>query len=240
MVGSLYILYNLSRDPSNYPAFFFSNAIDGIIPYTYTQSSDLAPTAKFILSFLHMHLDCDQLLALRFSEEELKYCINSLKSALDSPDFQADAISVDEFLQILIGATHPSLFTKVKIPFARYLPKKKRKAKSKKSRSIKLGYFDEKMNEVAEELVKNCFSLIDLNIFSLLENILRKEKFQTLACKLLWNLLHHENISTTVLSDHPGIYESLELMKVCKSQDAQLISHCSLWLLGASNKGTCQ
>ena len=177
-----------------------------------------------------MHLNCDQLLALKFEEEELEYCISSLESAINSPGFQADEISVDEFLQILIGATHPSLSAKIKIPSARYLPKKKTKSK-------KLSYFDERMLEVAEELMKNSLNLIDLNIFPLLESILKKEQFQTLACKLLWNLLHHENIRTKVLSDYPGICESLEVMKTSKSADDQLISHCSLWLLGTCNKG---
>ena len=95
------------------------------------------------------------------------------------------------------------------------------------------------MLEVAEELVKNSLHLIesDLNTLSLLESMLKKEQFQTLACKLLWNLLHHESGRTNVSSNYPGICESLEAMKASKSPDVQLISHCSLWLLGACNKG---
>ena len=240
LIGSLFILYNLSRDPTNYPAFLFCNAIDKIIPYTYTESFDLASNAKFILSFLHMYLDCDQLPALKFKEEELENRISSLTTAINSPDFQADGVSVDEFLQILIGATHPSLQSaNIKIPSVKCPPKKKAKSSKAKSESVKLSYFDEKMLEVAEELVKNSLHLIesDLNILSLLESILEKEQFQILACKLLWNLLHHESVRTNISSNYPGICESLEAMKASKSPDVQLISHCSLWLLGACNKG---
>ena len=240
LVGALFILYNLSRDPTNYPAFFFCNTIDEVIPYTYTESSDLASNAKFILSFLHMYLDCDQLPALKFKEEELKHCISSLTTAINSPDFQANGLSVDEFLQILIGATHPSLQSaNIKIPSVKCPPKKKAKSSKAKSESVKLSYFDEKMLEVAEELAKNILHLIesDLNTLSLLESMLKKEQFQTLACKLLWNLLHHESGRTNVSSNYPKICESLEAMKASKSPDVQLISHCSLWLLGACSKG---
>ena len=240
LVGSLFILYNLSRDPTNYPAFFFSNSIDEIIPYTYTESSDLASNAKFILSFLHMYLDCDQLPALKFKEEELEKCINSLTTAINSLDFQANGMSVDEFLQILIGATHPSLqLASKKIPYVKCSPKKKAKSSKAKSESVKLSYFDEKMLKVAEELVTNSLYLIesDFNVLSLLEGMLKKEQFQILACKFLWNLLHHESVRTNVSSNYPAICESLEAMKASKSPDVQLISHCSLWLLGACDKG---
>ena len=238
LIGSLFILYNLSRDPTNYPAFLFCNAIDAIIPYTYTESFDLASNAKFILSFLHMYLDCDQLPALKFKGEELENRISSLTTAINSPDFQADGVSVDEFLQILIGATHPSLQSaNIKIPSIKCPPKKKAKSSKAKSESVKLSYFDEKMLEVAEELVKNSLHLIESDLISLLESILEKEQFQILACKLLWNLLHHESVRTNVSSNYPGICESLEAMKASKSPDVQLISHCSLWLLRACNKG---
>lgn len=240
LVGSLVILYNLSRDPANYPAFFFCNTIDKVIPYTYTESSDLASNAKCILSFLHMYLDCDQLPALKFKEEELEDRISSLTTAINSPDFQTDDILVDELLQILIGATHPSLQSaNIKIPSVKCPPKKKTKSSKTKSESVKLSYFDEKMLEVAEELVKNSLHLIksDLNILSLLESMLEKEQFQILSCKLLWNLLHHESVRINVSSNYPGICESLEAMKASESPDVQLISHCSLWLLGACNKG---
>lgn len=234
---SLFILYNLSRDPTNYPAFFFSNAIDELIPYAHAQSNDLASTAKFILSFLHMHLDCDQLFALKFEEKELEYCVSSLTSAINSTDFQADGISADEFLQVLTGATHPSISVNIiKISPARYIPKKK--ARSSKAKLIEFSYFDEKMIEVAEELMKNSLTLNKLDIISLIEAILKKEQFQMLACKLLWNLLHHESIRTKVLSSYPGIHESLEVIEASNSADNQLISHCCLWLLGACNKGT--
>jgi len=240
LVGSLFILYNLSRDPANYPAFFFCNTIDEIIPYTCIESSDLATNAKFILSLLHMYLDCDQLPALKFKEEELENCISLLMTATNSSDFQANGVSVDEFLQILIGATHPSFLpANIKIPSVKCLPKKKATSNKAKSESMKLSYFDETMLEVAEELVENSLHLIesDLNIFSLLQSMLKKEQFQILACKLLWNLLHHKSARAKVSSNYPGICEYLEAMKGSKSLDVQLVSHCSLWLLGTCNKG---
>ena len=240
LVGSLFILYNLSRDPANYPAFFFCNTIDEIIPYTSIESSDLASNAMYILSLLYTHLDCDQLPALKFKEEELENCISSLTTATNSPDFQANSISVNEFLQILIGATHPSLLSaNIKVPSGKCPPKKKATSSKAKSESVELSYFDEKMLEVAEELVENSLHLIesDHNILSLLQNLLNKEQFQVLACNLLWNLLHHEKVRANVSSNYPGICECLEAMKASKSPDVQLISHCCLWLLGTCNKG---
>lgn len=176
-----------------------------------------------------MHLDCDELFSLKFEDEELEYCVNSLRGAISSPDFKADGISVNEFLQILTGITHPSFSTMIKTSATKAQPKKKEK-------HMILSYFDQRMIEVAEELVKNSYGLIGLNIISLLESILGKNEFQTAACKLLWNLLHQEGIKCKVLSDHSGVCKALEALKTSKVPDDQLSSHCSLWLLGRANE----
>ena len=237
LVGSLFVLYNLSRDITNYPAFFFCNTINEIILYTHIESSDLASIAKYILTYWYMYLDCDQLPALKFTKEEMENCISLLATATNSPDFQANGISVNEFLQILIGATHPSLLSaNIKFASVKFPVKKKGKVKSE---SVKLSYFDEKMLEVAEELAENSLHLIesDLSILSLLQNILSKEQFQIPACQLLWNLLHHKNVRANVSSNFSGICKCLEAMKFSKSSDVQLACHCCLWLLGTCTTG---
>ena len=229
---SLIILFNISRDPKNYPAFFFCNTISELIPYVHAQDFDLASTAKFTLSYLHVHLDCDELLVLKFEDREAEYCIETLKSAIDSPDFKADGMSVFELLEILINMTHPyQSAAEIKISAIKHLSKKEKKP-------VNLSNFDQKMLEAAEELVKNSLSLIHLNIISLLESIFREKKFQAAACKLLWNLLHQENVKKEVLSNHPGICEALDTMKISTAPDDQLSSHCCLWLLESfNNKG---
>lgn len=171
-----------------------------------------------------MNLDCDELLALKFEDEELEYCVNSLRSAISSPDFKADGISV---LHILINITHPSFSTVIKTSASKCQP-------GKKEKQMMLGYFDQRMVEAAEELVKNCYGLIDLDIISLLESILNENEFRTAACKLL---LHQEGIKCRVLSNHSGICKALEALKTSEVPDDQLSSHCSLWLLGKSEKG---
>ena len=165
-----------------------------------------------------MYLDCDELLCLKFEDEELKYCVNSLKSGISSPDFTTDGVSVHELLQILTNVTHPCHFTPLP---TKYQSKKKEK----------LGYFDQRMSEVAEELVENSVGLINLNIIPLLERILTEKKFRNSACILLWNLLHHENIKSKVFFNDQ-ICEVLEEMRSSEEPDDQLSSHCSLWLLG--------
>ena len=227
-MGSLFILFNISRDPKNYPAFFFCDTIRELIPYVHAQEFDLASTAKFTLSSLYMHLDCDELLVLKFEDREAEYCIDTLTSAINSPDFKADGISVFEFLEILTNMTHPYQSTEIKMSAIKHLSKKKEKP-------VKLSYFDQKMVEAAEELVHNSLSLIHLNVISLLESIFKEKKFQGAACKLLWNLLHQENVKKEVLCNHPGICEALETMKISAAPDDQLSSHCCLWLLESSN-----
>ena len=174
-----------------------------------------------------MHLDCDELLVLMFEDKEAEYCVDTLTSAINSPDFKADGISAFEFLEILTNMTHPYQSMEINISTIKH--------PSKKEKPVKMSYFDQKMLEAAEVFVRNSVSLIHLNIISLLENILKEKKFQDAACKLLWNLLHRENVKKEVLSNHPGICEALETIKISAGPDGYLSSHCCLWLLKSSN-----
>lgn len=221
--------FNLSRDVTNYPAFFFCNTTRELLPYVHLQSFDLTSTAKFIMSYLHVHLKCDELHALKFEHEELEYCVNSLASAINSPDFNADGLSVHEFLQILNNVTHPYLSTVMT------------SSGNTKKKGMPVISFDQEIIEAAEGLVKNSLRLIDLNIIPLLVRVVKEKQFQSEAFKLLWNLLHQESIKSKVLSNHPGICDVLNAMATSEAtHDQQLSVQCCLWLLEKNNqKGMC-
>ena len=237
LTHSLFILLNISYNSSNYPAFHFANTVCELVRYIRAPYFIISSTAKFILSNLHEHLDCEQLLTLELEEKEIIYCVQVLKSAITSPDFTTEGFSVHELLQILGNFTHPSYCTvKSSKLSAESHSKKIESHPKKKEKPKKLSYFDQKMLEVAEKLAKNCFILNQFQVIPLLEECLSHSKFQGLACRLLWNLLHQRGIKKEMDSNYPNIYSVLDTMKAfCDSAD-QLICHCCLWLLGKANE----
>ncbi len=185
---------------------------------------DLSSTARFILSCLHRHLDCEQLISLKIKEKEANYCVKSLQNAIVSPDFKADGFAVHELLQILTNLTHPSHSAVIKMIST--------KSHSKKE---KTSYFDQKMLEAAETSEHNCFILNQFKIIPLLDDYIFKEMvFQHQACKLLWNFLHQDGFKDEITSNHSGICESVHhiMQNITSTPDDQLLCHCCLWLLG--------
>lgn len=172
-----------------------------------------------------MHLDCDQLLALKLSEKEAEYCVSTLMDALQSPDFKGDGFSVREILQILTNLTHPA-HTAVELVCG-----------SVTSQTAKLilvpDLFDQKLIIAAMELARNCHYLIDQNIIPVLEGMVGDGKFLSSACRILWHLLHQTGVKNKVA---PGLYEKLEALQEPSLQEEQLSIHCCLWLLGKADE----
>lgn len=234
IMRSLIALLNIAYDPTNYPAFFFSKAIPEIIPYIHVSNFNLASTAKFILSCLHLHLDCDQLLSLRLNKIEAEYCVDTFKGAISSPDFTADGFAAHELLQILRNLTHPCVFFESN-PSATVGKLKTEKEDEK----TKMSYFDCKMCEAAEELMGNCSDFIHFGLVPVLESSLKHEMFRTLACRLLWNLLYQDSVKENISTNYPGIVKLLVAMQDSSLPEDQLLSHCCLWRLGKiDEKGT--
>ena len=224
---SLYSLLNLAYDPTNFPAFYFTEVIPDIIQYVNSPNTDLAITAKFTLSCLHIHLDCDQLMALKLNEKEIEYCVSTLAEALQSPSFKGDGFAAHEILQILTNLTHPSHSTIEAVCAS--MPTQKQKL------IVVPDYFDQKYLEAAMELGKLCHSLVDHGLLQILEGMLREKVFPFSACRVLWHLLHHQGIKNIAL----GLCEILENFQKPSFNQDQFALYCCLWLLGkADKKGT--
>lgn len=228
ILTSLVLLLNISYDQSNYPAFFFAETVDQLIPYVGVDNFDVSSTAKFVLSCLHKFLDCDQLLALRLTEKEAEYCVSTLKNAINSTDFKGGGFSARELFQILDNFTHPSLAFPVINPLSLSPPKKEN------ANAI----FDQKIIEATNILSgTNTSSLGQSEIISLLHYIiLKKEAFQAQACKLLWNLLHHDSFKLKVLTDFPGLCTAIEQAALTSPAGDHLVYHCCLWSLNKANE----
>lgn len=176
---------------------------------------------------MHMHLDCDHLLALKLSDKEAEYCISTLKDALQSPEFKGDGFSVQEILQILMNLTHPS-HTSVELVCE--------SVTSRKGKVILVpDYFDQKLITTAMELASNCRCLIDKNIIPVLKGMVRDKHFLSSVCRILWHLLHQNGIRNKMGT---GLYEMLDTLRDSSLEEEQLSIHCCLWLLGkADEKG---
>lgn len=228
VTSSLFTLLNLAYDPTNYPAFFFSKVIPDILQYVKSPDFDQVSTAKFILSCMHSHLDCDQLLALTLDEKEAEYCVSTLIDALQSPVLKGDGFAVHEILQILTNLTHPSHSTVESV------------CESMTTQKGKLilvpDYYDQKLIIAAMELAKSCHCLIKHDLIPVLEGMVREKKFLSSASRILWNLLHHQGIKNKIAP------EICEILQDSTPQEDQLSIHCCLWLLGKTDeKGTqCQ
>ena len=233
LLNSLCTLLNISYGPLNYPAFYFADTVCEVIPYITINNFDISSTAKFILSCLHTHLDCEQLFSLMLEEEEVEYCIKTLKGAIVSQDFKSGGFAVHELLQILTNFTHPSYSTSIKTLSSN-------KPQSKKENPKRLSNFDQKMLAVNEMLTKNCINLKQFKIIPLLDYIFKEMVFHAQTCRLLWNLLHCDAFREEVMSKYSGIYEAVSQMmkEVSHVQDDHHLYYCCLWLLGkADEKG---
>lgn len=191
----------------------------------------MASTAKFTLSCLHQHLDCDQLLALKLTDNEAKYCVTTLASAIDSPSFSGDGFAVHELLKILTNLTHSYSALKEFIEAPPAIGKKQK-------RPAEFGSFDMQMLKTADELEKNSRKLLNHGLLTTLERVFKVEKFRGLAAKLLLNLLHHKPIKRVVESDFPAIIKILRSYWE-STLDSDLVAHCCLWLLEAIERGKC-
>lgn len=218
VVYSLCSLLNLAYDPTNYPAFWHAEIIPSISHYVSSSNFDIATTAKFILSCLHIHLDCNELLALTLNEREAKYCVSTLTSALQSPDLKDDGYAVHELLQVLIGLTHPANTTANLLAESMSPPKGKL--------ILVPDYFDQQLVITTMELARNIQNLLDQNIILVIEGMVGEKQFLPLACRLLWNLLHHPGIKNKI---SPGIHNFLKTLQ--EPLEDQLAIHCCLWLL---------
>lgn len=218
---SLCALLNLAYDPINYPAFWFAEVIPDIVHYVKSSNFDLATTAKFVLSCLHIHLDCNQLLALALDEKEAEYCVTTLTSALQSPDLKGDGFAVHEILQILTNLTHPAHTTIESLAKLMTPPKGKL--------IVIPDYFDAQLVFATEVLAKNCRNLVDQGIITVIEGLLQQKQFLPLTCQLLWNLLHQPSIKKKI---GPGMHRLLKDLPECSLQEDQPALYCCLWLLG--------
>ena len=233
VLRSLFTLLNCAYDPSNHPAFRFAETVPELIRFVESTNFDVASTAKFTLSCLHQQLDCDQLLALKLTDGEAEYCVSTLAATINTQSFKADGFAVHELLDILINLTH-SYSAMKKFVMGQSVGRKKQK------RQEELGSFDQRMLIAADELERNSQKLMSHGLLSVIERVLKVEKFQGAAAKLLWNLLHHEPIKAAVKSDFPAIIEILEFQyKSSVPSDHQLIVHCCLWQLRDTKQGMC-
>lgn len=153
-----------------------------------------------------MHLDIDQLSNLILSEQDINYCLSTLTQSLSTPDFRAGGFAAHEVLQILINVTHPAHSSEV--------------VKGK-------DYFDEMFENVAKKLAKNIHDLVSHNLLVILKRMIQEKLFLSLACQLLWNLLHHESIRRKI---SPEMITLLEQLPASTTTD-QLV-YCCLRFLG--------
>ena len=176
--------------------------------------------AKFTLSCMHMHLDCEQLHALVLNDKEAEYCIATFRNALKSPDLTADGYAVHEILYILSNLTHPSHSTSITLSL---------------EKSTVPDSFDQKFIMASKELTNNCLKLISYGIISLLEELVMDlgRKFISLACKILWNLLHHPSVESIVTNNTHGV---LKVLENTSHQDTEYAIYCCLWFLESNDE----
>ena len=214
---------NISYNSSNHPAIWAGEAGNQLLSYIRASDFTLASTSKFALSNLHETLDWQQLLLLELKKKEADHCITILKTAASSGDFIAKDFTARGILQILSNFTHPSYCT---------IPKDKLDLKSKKGKPKKASYFNIMAIKVADMVSKNCSLLNQYYVVQLLENvIINQTKFQDLACRVLWNILHHDEIVHEVETNHPNIYSKIYAIRdSCSSANRQIVD-CCLYLL---------
>ena len=229
LIPALYTLLNIAYDPTNYPAFFFACTIREVIPYLEIDHFDVSSTAKFLLSCLHQHLDCHQLKLLKLKKSELEFCMTSLKRAVSSADLQAEGFSVTEILQILANFTHPSHCIEVSLPTIQIDESKK------KQRVVVPSMFAQMIREASEQLLQNCFGLYQLQIIPVLLECLRDDRPKSFACTILWNLIHHKEITEKVRTNYSDICRLVSDMDTSSKSNDQLLSQCCLFLMGERN-----
>lgn len=188
--------------------------------YSNPSNFELALISKFTLGCLHTHLDCNQLLALALNEREVGFCVSTLKAALLSPDLKGNGIALHEMLQILVNLTHPAC--SVTTQSVLHDPEKSTP-----------NYFSKSFATATEKLAENSRKLIEYDIASLLEKMISEGKCLSLVCRILWHLLHHEDMQSKIAPETCGVLMSFQ---DTISQYEKMSVDCCLWLLGLSDK----
>lgn len=209
-------------DSSNLPAFNSnlsqSDAIVTVLPLTHGEHSNLALHSKILLALFNSLLDCDQLRALRLTRNEASKFVSLLHQAcVEDPYHLAQDYTLLTLLRALIWFTHEY---------------------SSQDKTL-ISNYEKKLKSVSDDLKSNPQLLIEAGILSALKPVLKlkgQEDLQATAVRLLWSLAHDASVKKQILKDSDSL-ETIQDIYTCSSPKLNMVSHCTLCILGLQTKG---
>lgn len=222
-------MLNCALNGKSYPSFNFAETIAELKACVKLSNFKLAYLAKFTLSCFVQYLDCYELLDLKLTVEEAKFCVNTLSEATKSADLESETFSAYEMLLILINFTCPYFLQD-------YVLTKDRHTTDPKKHSL----FSQSML-TALNLLKENFSLLMVDkLFQSIETLLKsplEKHIQEKCIQLAWNLLHYLPAKQKIMSEYEEIVSALKVHRKSASSKLQTMSYCVLYLLGEINYG---
>jgi len=180
VLSSIHLLLNCSLNGSIYPSLDFAETIPEVTAYIKQSDNQLVYLSKFVLSCFVQHLDFYEILCLKLTEEEAKFCISDLAASVKSPDFEGDSFSASELLSILINFTNPCGPV-----LQNLLPTTTEYKRS--------SLFCQSMHKAVNVFRENISVLMIDSLFESIEILLKAsaESVQEKCIHLLWNLIHY-------------------------------------------------
>jgi len=222
VLPSIHLLLNCSLNGSVYPALEFAETIPEVTAYVKQSDNQLVYLSKFVLSCFVQYLNFSEILCLKLTEEEAKFCISDLAVSAKSPDLEGDNFTASELLSILINFTNPC---------GPALQKLLTTTESKRS-----SVYCQSMLKAVDVFRENDSVLMIDSLFESIEMLLKASagSIQEKCVQLLWNMIHYIPARKKVVS---RIISTIQAYQNSMLSGVRMTSFCVLHLLGLSNSG---
>lgn len=194
-----------------------------MLPLTHGQHSNLALNSKMLLALLYPLLDCEQLCALKLTNDEASTCVSMLREAATAIAHHLNGTDLMTYLRVMVCFTQEHY---------RLDPKLSHKNCSE---------YEKKLSLVSDELKTNLELFVKSGVLSVLSEILKlKDQIEVriMAMRLLWCLAHSPTVTVkTQILENDDIVQALQSSDETLTPKLYMASRCVLALVDHLTKG---